>query len=236
MACPQVVATIGRYRVAVTEGDEGPAEAGPGRQEPADNSLSRLLALSDGVFAIAMTLLALDLKVPDIKTPPTDANLRTQLAHNSGSYWAFLVSFLVVATYWSRHRRLMRSVDATHPALIRDTLILLLLVAAMPFPAALIGSYGSLPFTLVVYGSINAAASITLMALSRDVRRLHVRADTTPDYTHNVEAWANLVIFLLCIPAGYVLGHHGPWVLLLLVIPRLTGRLRGLVPRLRAAV
>lgn len=200
-----------------------------------DNSMARLLTLSDGVFAIAMTLLALDLKVPDLN-PPTDFELRHQLAENSASYWAFLVSFYVVAGYWSRHRRLMRSVETAHPALIRDTLTLLLLVAAMPFPASLIGNYASLPFTFVVYGSINAAASVTLMVLSRDVRRERVRPDATQDYSRDVVTWVNLLIFLLCIPAGYVFGHLGAWVLALLAVPRFVGRIRRLIMRRRGAV
>jgi uncharacterized membrane protein len=55
------------------EGDETVTAAGTAAE---DNSLGRLLALSDGVFAIAMTLLALDLRVPDLGDPATDAQLR----------------------------------------------------------------------------------------------------------------------------------------------------------------
>jgi hypothetical protein len=105
---------------------------------PADNSLGRLLTLSDGIFAISMTLLALSLQVPNLGGNPSDASLRHALAANADSYWSFLLTFYVVANYWKRHRRLMRSVVTTHPALIRDTLALLLFVAAMPFPASLL--------------------------------------------------------------------------------------------------
>ena len=238
MARPRLVGTSGRYRVAVSTGDEElaslpprPVGVGPA-DEPRDNSIARLLTLSDGVFAIAMTLLALDLKVPDLDDP-TDAHLRTALGQNSASYWAFLVSFFVVASYWGRHRRLMRSVEATHPALIRDTMFLLFFVAIMPFPASLIGKYGSLPVSLAVYGGVNALASITLMALSRDVRRLHVREEAMQDYSHDPAMWMNLVIFLLCIPGGYLLGRHGPWILALLALPRAIGPSRWLRLRFR---
>src|ERR1700722_16202704 len=53
--------------------------------ETNDNSLGRLLTISDGVFAIAMTLLTLDLKVPDLGRHPSDAALRHTLFHNSAS-------------------------------------------------------------------------------------------------------------------------------------------------------
>lgn len=209
----------------------------PDPTQPGDNSVARLLTLSDGVFAIAMTLLALDLKLPDnLPSHPTDANLRHALAQHSASYWAFLVSFYVVASYWSRHRRLMRAVETTHPALIRDTFTLLLLVAAMPFPASLIGNYASLPSTLAVYASINALASITLMVLSRDVRRTHVQEEATQDFSHDAQTWMNLVIFIVIIPGGYLLGRHAPWALTLLVIPRLVSRIGRLIRRRRTAV
>jgi uncharacterized membrane protein len=241
MARPRLVVTADRYRVAVSMGDEDlasdaprPVGSAPGA-ELRDNSAARLLTLSDGVFAIAMTLLALDLKVPADLGHPTDADLRHALAQNSGNYWAFLVSFFVVASYWGRHRQLMHAVETTHPALIRDTMFLLFFVAIMPFPASLIGNYGSTPIALAVYGGVNAAASIALMALSRDVRRLHLRDNATRDYSHDPTSWMNLVVFLLCIPGGYLLHRHGPWILLLLALPRIIVRGRWLRHRFRGA-
>jgi uncharacterized membrane protein len=86
---------------SIAEGDE------PG--EPAsDNSLGRLLASSDGVFAIAMTLLALDPRLPDLGTDASDAQLRHALGDDWRSYLAFVISFYVVAGYWGVHRRAMR--------------------------------------------------------------------------------------------------------------------------------
>jgi uncharacterized membrane protein len=204
----------------VAEDDESSAE--PGAVKVEDNSLGRLLTLSDGVFAIAMTLLALDLKVPDgIGGHPSDHALRHALGQNSSSYLSFLLSFYVIGNYWLRHRRLMRSVVAIHPALIRDTLLLLLVVAAMPFPTSLLGTYGSAPFSLSLYGAFNVVAILILMSLSRNVRRLdlvdhNVVAD---DYERRWQSWLSLVVFLLCIPAGYVVGSKGPYVLILLAIP-----------------
>ncbi len=206
----------------MNEGDEDATT----RPEPAtaptpeDNSAGRLLTLADGVFAIAMTLLALDLKVPTFTVShPTNANLTHALENNAGSYFAFALSFYVVGSYWGRHRRLMRSVRTTHPALIRDTLVLLLIVAAMPFPTSLLGMHGNLPIAVAVYGATNALATITLMFLSRDVRRLGVRPDSADESDHHLGGWINLAVFVLCIPGAYVLGSHGPYILILLALP-----------------
>ena len=145
------------------------------------------------------------------------------------------MSFYVVASYWLRHRRLMRHVTIIHPVLVRDTLVLLFIVAAMPFPTSLLGRYGSQPISLVIYGATNAVAVLTLMVLSRDIRRLQLRSPTVTDddYGRSWQTWLSLGVFILCVPAGYVLGHNGPYVLVLLAVPdrvalvmRLAGRRR----------
>jgi uncharacterized membrane protein len=205
---------------------------GPKRYE--DNSVGRLLALSDGVFAIAMTLLALDLKVPDVGSHPSDAHLRHALAANSDSYLAFLVSFYVIAATWGRHRRLLRSVIALNSTVVRDTLLLLLTVTVVPFAASLLGEYGSTPISLVVYGSVSIVSTLTLMLLSRDLRRgglLDPLGPSPADYTHSWNSWWTLAVFVLCLPAGYVLGSHGPWVLVLLAVPTRLTHIRRLVRR-----
>lgn len=205
-----------------------------------DNSLGRLLALSDGIFAIAMTLFALDLRVPDL-SHPTDAALRHALADNSASYLTFVLSFYVTSTYWIRHRRLMRSVVKAHSALTRDTLFLLIMVAAMPFFAGLLGRYGSQPTALALYGAANVLAVSTLIALRRDISRLGLDQPNGPrvaadEAAQRLQTWAHLGIFVLCIPAGYVLGRHGPFVLLLLAIPSRVSLLRGGYARVGAWV
>ena len=205
--------------------------------EPTDNSLGRLLTLSDGVFAIAMTLLALDLKVPDLGSHPGDPALRHALAANADSYWSYLLTFYVVSRYWGRHRRLMRSVVVVHPALIRDTLVLLVLIAAMPFPASLLGSYGGEPIALAIYGAVNALATLVLLLMSWDVRRLGLsRTRPEPRQEHtNWLSWLNLVVFLLCLPAGYLVGSRGAFVLLLLAVPTRATQLAGLLRRVDSA-
>lgn len=204
-------------------------------QKPEDNSLGRLLALSDGVFAIAMTLLALDLTVPDnLGSHPTSQQLIHALAQHTDRYWSFLLSFYIIAIYWGAHRRLMRSVVTFTPNLVRDTIFLLLLVAAMPFPTSLLGEYGGTPFALAVFGAICALATLALIVLTYDVRRSDPggrKAETPADELAWWTSWLNLGVFLLCIPAGYVLGSNGPFVLLLLVLTNRLPQLKRLAHR-----
>lgn len=203
-----------------------------------DNSLSRLLALSDGVFAIAMTLLALDLKVPAIPgSHVTSHQLIQALGTETDSYWSFVLSFFVIATYWGAHRRLLRSVIVISPTLIRYTTFLLLIVAAMPFPTALLGRYGSTPFALALYGAINALATLALIALTYEVRRSDPSgrdALAHVDKLNLLTGWLNLGVFLLCIPAAFVLGANGPFVLILLAATNRLDRVHNLARRSRS--
>jgi uncharacterized membrane protein len=219
----------------VSQEDEQPAHVRAdtsGSATPADNSLGRLLTLSDGIFAIAMTLLALDMKVPDLGNRPGDAALRHALAANGDTYWSFLLTFYVIGSYWVRHRKLMRSVVTSHPALIRDTLALLLAVAAMPFPASLLGRYGSEPISLALYGAVNAVATGSLVVMSRDVRRLKLSDGEFPesdDFGRRETGLLNLVAFVLLVPAGYLFGSKGLYVLLVLGIPQVEHLVRRIL-------
>ncbi|HEY3692918.1 MAG TPA: TMEM175 family protein [Pseudonocardiaceae bacterium] len=79
--------------MATAEGDY----TGSTRGNVEDNSLGRLLTLSDGVFAIAMTLLAVDLRVPELPDPVTNTALLDELGRELPSILTFLLSFYVVA-------------------------------------------------------------------------------------------------------------------------------------------
>jgi uncharacterized membrane protein len=211
-------------------------------QRTEDNSLGRLLTLSDGVFAIAMTLLALDLQVPALKGHVTSQELVHALAQHTDSYWSFLLSFYIISVYWGGHRRLMRSVGVFNHTLVRDTVFLLLIVAALPFPTSVLGQYGGTGFAVALYGAFNALATLALILLRHDVRRCDPaarHAETPADQLAARTGWANLAVYLLCIPAGYLLGSNAPYVFLLLILTNQIPVLRrlahryGIGPRLR---
>jgi uncharacterized membrane protein len=222
--------------VAEEDDENRQPEASAIWQRTGDNSLGRLLALSDGVFAIAMTLLALDLQVPNLTGHVTSQQLIHALAQHTDTYWSFILSFYVIAIYWGAHRRLMRSVAVFNQTLVRDTAFLLLIVAALPFPTSVLGRYGGTAFALALYGAFNALAQLALLLLTHDVRRCDPagrHADRPADDLATWTGWLNLIVFLLCIPAGYLFGGNGPYVLLLLVLTNRLPLLRTLARRYR---
>jgi uncharacterized membrane protein len=213
------------YFSAMAERVPTTAEGDEPREPAADNSLGRLLALCDGVFAIAMTLLALDLRLPELGAHASDARLRHALVDDWRSYLAFVISFYVVANYWGVHRRAMRGVTVVDARLISHTLPLLLFVAALPFPASVLATHGDLPTALAFYAAFNVVANLMLIRLVTEVEPRPVNADAREQ---RERLWANVLVLLLCIPGAFVLQGNGPWLLLLLIVS-------GRVPRIRRA-
>jgi uncharacterized membrane protein len=102
----------------------------------------RLEAFSDGVFAIAITLLALELHVPSLGgSPPTTAALWAALAHQWPSYLAFVTSFFTVLIMWVNHHGIFRLIRRTDGRLLFANGFLLMLVTIVPVPTALIATY-----------------------------------------------------------------------------------------------
>jgi uncharacterized membrane protein len=140
------------------------AEDDEQRPRHADPDLGRLLALSDGVFAIAMTLLVLDVPVPHLVARSDDLLLRA-LGSLASNLLAFALSFWLVAMYWVQHRRLLRDVVRTSSALLWLNLLLLLLVCLVPFTAGVLSHYGDLATAAIVYAANLGALSVVTLGL-----------------------------------------------------------------------
>lgn len=101
---------------------------------------SRVEAFSDGVFAIAITLLVLDLVVPSSETSHAEG-LGAALAAEWPAYFAYLVSFLVIGIIWINHHAMFTLVDRVDRRVLFVNLALLLTVSVIPFPTRLLAEY-----------------------------------------------------------------------------------------------
>lgn len=104
--------------------------------------LERMILFSDAVFAIAITLLVIELKVPEIeKEQLSDDQLLSALIHMLPKFFGFIVSFLFIGIYWTVHHRLFGFVKNYTPKLVRLNLLFLFAVALMPFSTAFYSEY-----------------------------------------------------------------------------------------------
>lgn len=100
----------------------------------------RIETFSDGIFAVAITLLVLNIQVPSIRQI-NDAGLSSILLSGWPAYLAFITSFATVGIMWINHHRLFNHIKWSNDALLAINLILLLLVVFVPFPTALLADY-----------------------------------------------------------------------------------------------
>lgn len=122
-------------------------------------SLDRLTNLSDGIFAFAITLLALDLVTPVIVGQPTDASLSAAIVAEFHSFLGFLVSFWVISASWLSHHRIFSYIKHVDSGLVRLNLIYLFFIVLIPFALRVL-NYGFLRVAVDVFALILIGSSL----------------------------------------------------------------------------
>ncbi|MEY9888617.1 putative membrane protein [Catenulispora sp. MAP5-51] len=180
-----------------------------------DDSPDRLIALSDGIFAIAMTLLVLNVSVP---SGLNHAQFTKALHDTWSEIGAYALTFAITADRWRDHRRIFRLVQRTDAAVVRLTLALLGVVALLPFPTALLSEYGgNEPLAIVYYAVTMGVLNVLMLALFLAVRRdERLQARVISDRLARAMLWdfgtatviavvAILVAFAVSAPAGLMI-------------------------------
>lgn len=121
--------------------------ANPGHENDA-LALERLIFFSDAVFAIAITLLALEIRLPANGADLSNAALARALVELWPRYLAYAISFLVIGFFWASHHRKFRLIRRFDHGLLLLNLLLLMVIAFTPFPAAVISENGNRTATI----------------------------------------------------------------------------------------
>jgi uncharacterized membrane protein len=114
---------------------------------------NRLEALADGVFAIAMTLLVLELGVPLITGTSANAELTQRLLEMWPKFFAYVVSFLVLGVMWINHHLMFHHIKRADNRLVWINILMLMFVALVPFSTSLLGEYMQTQVAVVAYGA-----------------------------------------------------------------------------------
>ena len=156
------------------EGDELAAGSGLTRDERRRDP-SRVLALTDGVYAIIITLLVLDIHVPTLEAHET---LGTAISEVRPSFISFTIAFIVAAMQWVGHRDLFTLIRDTDRGIVWLSLLTLFTACLLPFGSALLSRYHQDPLALRMFGLILIATS-----LSRTI--IWVYATRRPSVVHD---------------------------------------------------
>lgn len=131
----------------------------PDAFDPDHLGLERLIFFSDAVFAIAITLLALDIRLPAGEKLFSDAELRAGLLGIWHKYLAFGISFFVIGTLWIGHHRKFRFIKRYDSRLLMLNLLMLMVIAFVPFPSSILSEYSNRTAT-VFYALTMALAAL----------------------------------------------------------------------------
>jgi uncharacterized membrane protein len=134
------------------------------------DSPDRIVGLSDGVFAIAITLLVLEI-VPHIAPTVTGSELRQELMALAPQLVAYFLSFIVIGRFWDTHRTFFRYINLADSHVVWNNLLILLWITLIPATAALLGSHWREPIALALYALNLLLAIASFWGLWRHISR-----------------------------------------------------------------
>jgi uncharacterized membrane protein len=193
-----------------------------GQRSEGGRGLDRILALSDGVFAIAITLLVLNIEVPEIPDDLVAQELPGELLGLWPKVLSYVISFLVILLYWMGHHSIFGIIKEHDRGLLWLNSFFLMLVAFLPFPAALLGEYGDQQLVVVIYAGTLAITRLLLslvwLYVSGKPWLVNVEFDPRTRRIFDIRAWAIPLIFLISIVISFFSVTAAVWSWVLLVV------------------
>jgi len=192
-------------------------------------SVGRLVAFTDGVFAIAITLLVLNFDEPS----GPDSEILHQLTDQWPALLAYFLSFAVIGRFWIVHHRVFAGVQRVDAGLVMLNLVYLAFIVLVPFSTEVLGDFSDTTDAVVLYaGTIGGVAMFNWLMIRHALRREHIK----PEHRRMTEpfggraALLNPVVFLVSIPVGFVtpLGAEMMWAALAVIWPVRRRRALGL--------
>jgi uncharacterized membrane protein len=171
--------------------------------------LDRLVNFSDAVFAIAATLLVLSINVPaNLRGPDLDEQLWEAFGDALPHVLAYALSFFIIGRTWLAHHRMFKLIRRIDGRFVALNLLVLSLVALLPFPTEVFGEYPRERPALIVYAAAISASNLASVALwwyaTRDNRLID------PSTPQNLVRHAHLrglsipIVFLTSIPVSFI--------------------------------
>ena len=171
------------------------------RRRSEELEFDRVAFFSDAVFAIAMTLLVVGIGIPRAHG---SQSIGDALSDKSTEIFSFFLSFLVIGLYWLSHHRFFSKLAAVDVRFMKLNLVYLAAIAFMPFPTALVGTYGDSEAVVIVLYAITLGIASLLDAVlfwhAQQAGLLRTRLSDRALRNYLVAAVAPAVVFALSIP------------------------------------
>lgn len=182
-----------------------------------------MAALTDGVIAIAITLLVLDIAVPEIPDALVSDELGSALWKLRPQVFGFVLSFLVIGYYWMTHRLVFSNLRTIDVPLMVINLFFLLMIAFMPFAASLLADYLPDGLAVACYAGIMALAGFSqLLMIAYPNKKGHFHVTVEPAHVRLITKKVAVapVVYLVAVPVAFVNGWAALAMLLLIPLGR----------------
>jgi uncharacterized membrane protein len=174
------------------------------RRRSEELEFDRVAFFSDAVFAIAMTLLVVGIGIPHVRP----SEIGEHLSDKSTEIFSFFLSFLVIGLYWLAHHRFFSKLVAVDVRFMKINLVYLAAIAFMPFPTALVGTYGDGEAVVIVLYAVTLCVASLLDAIlfwhAQQAGLLRKRLSDRAFRNYLVAALAPAAVFAISIPIATV--------------------------------
>ncbi len=147
----------------------------PRQVSSAGLTTQRIEAFSDGVFAIAMTLLILEVKIPPLTSIANEAALQTYLIKQWPAYLSYVLSVIVIGIFWVAHHGLFHYIKRADRNLFLLNILFLLCIAFLPFPAAILGEFYEYQTSIVLLPVAEASSNPVRVMNRAEVQNVSMR-------------------------------------------------------------
>lgn len=165
----------------------------------------RLVFFSDAVYAIAITLLVIDLRLPEGFGELDNAELRRMLVSIWPQYLSYMLSFVVIGSFWRNHHHKFQFIARYDRTLLSLNLLSLMVIAFIPFPTNVLGQSGNATATIFYAGTIVVASLLSALLWWYPLRRYLVKPDTPPRELrlNTIRPLITALVFAISIPIAF---------------------------------
>jgi uncharacterized membrane protein len=168
----------------------------------------RLNALSDGVFAIVITLMVFSIKIPIVAPNQAASELPKALVNMLPDFTSLFLSFILLGIYWIGHNNVFQHVLRHDRLMLWLNILFLLIVALIPFPATLLVRYGDAQISVILYALTLMSGGVLLdLIWSYATYNLHLMCDSIQPAlirAFHIRILTGPVIYLVAIPVSFI--------------------------------
>ena len=175
---------------------------------------TRLEAFSDGVIAIIITIMVLELKLPDLNKDSSTFDIMKLLGHLLPYFITYAFSFMMIGIFWTNHHHMFHLLEKADIHLLWQNFIFLFLLSLIPFATAIVGSNPFVPLSPAVYGSVMLLTTLSFTIMRHySIRKHLLHKDENNQLSEDLlkvsykarkKAIIATIIYLTAIPLAYV--------------------------------